>query len=68
MSKNKRGKQKQTCYACDCIESNREHVPPLCFFPEMKDIPNQLDLRRNLIRVPACDEHNLKNQAMINIY
>lgn len=45
-----------TCYMCDSVETSREHVPPVCFFPKAKEIGR--DLRRNLITVPSCDRHN----------
>ncbi|MFH2034848.1 MAG: hypothetical protein ABIJ45_00465, partial [Candidatus Zixiibacteriota bacterium] len=38
----------------------KEHVPPKCFFPEHKDLLNDVDFRRNLITVHSCDEHNLR--------
>jgi hypothetical protein len=41
---------------CDSAATSREHAPPLCFFP--KEVGR--DLRRNLITVPACDQHNSK--------
>ena len=41
---------------CDSAATTREHAPPLCFFPEAKEINR--DLRRNLITVPSCDRHN----------
>lgn len=47
------------CFACDNVAVTREHVPPLCLFPEAKDAHNGLALRKNLITVPACAEHNL---------
>ena len=47
-----------TCYACDAAKSSREHAPPKCLFPEESDLPAGIDLRRNLICVPSCDEHN----------
>lgn len=47
------------CYFCDEIATTREHVPPLCLFPEAKDIKG-LNFRQNLITVPSCDEHNSK--------
>ena len=47
----------KTCYMCDGLATSREHVPPLCFFPEHKDIPEK-DYRVNLITVPSCEEHN----------
>jgi len=50
--------QGQTCYMCDEPETSREHVPALCFFPETKDLPPGIDLRRNLFTVPSCDAHN----------
>jgi hypothetical protein len=46
------------CYFCDAVATSLDHVPPKVFFPESKDLPANVDLRRNLIRVPACDEHN----------
>jgi len=45
---------------CDKVATTVEHVPPRCLFPEKKDLPNGYDLRKQLITVPACDEHNLK--------
>lgn len=50
---------RSTCYVCGGLATSREHVPPLCIFPETKDI-GDLDLRRDLITVPSCDLHNLK--------
>lgn len=47
-----------TCYMCENPETSREHVPALCFFPETKDLPPGIDLRRNLFTVPSCDAHN----------
>lgn len=43
---------------CDAPETGREHVPPKCLFPEEKDLPNGIDLRKNLFKVPSCDAHN----------
>jgi len=48
----------EKCYKCDNKATGREHVPPLCIFPEKKDIGE--DYRKNLITVPSCDDHNLK--------
>jgi hypothetical protein len=47
------------CYMCDAIATSVEHVPPRCLFPEQKDLPNGLDLRKHLITVPSCDVHNM---------
>lgn len=45
---------------CDApATGSGEHVPPKCLFPETKDLSPQVDLRKNLIKVPACDAHNL---------
>lgn len=52
-----------TCYACDAPKVSREHAPPKCLFPEQDDLPRGKDLRRNLIRVPSCDEHNLEKST-----
>jgi hypothetical protein len=46
------------CYKCGADATSREHVPPLCIFPEQKDIP--IDYRQKLITVPSCNEHNQK--------
>jgi hypothetical protein len=48
------------CYMCEAPAVSREHAPPACFFPEAKDLPDGIDLRRNLITVPSCDAHNSK--------
>lgn len=47
-----------SCYMCENEAPGSEHVPPRCLFPEQKDLPEGVDLRRQLITVPACDEHN----------
>ena len=44
---------------CDRIASTREHVPPLCLFPESKDVFGE-NFRKDLITVPSCEEHNSK--------
>ncbi len=49
----------ETCYICGQPATSKEHVPPKCFFPEKKDLPEGVDYRVNLITVPACDDHNL---------
>jgi hypothetical protein len=46
------------CYMCSEAPTSVEHVPPLCLFPEKKDLPSGVDLRKQLITVPSCDEHN----------
>ena len=51
------------CYICDEQDVSLEHIPPLCLFPESKDLPAGLDLRKNLITVPACAEHNLRKSG-----
>ena len=45
---------------CEALATSDEHVPPKCIFPEKKDLPTGMDLRRNLFKVPACDAHNSK--------
>ena len=52
-----------TCYACAGLTTTNEHVPPKCLFPERKDVPEGVDLRRNLIKVPSCEEHNLEKSG-----
>ena len=44
--------KKETCYACDAPATGDDHVPPKCIFPE------EDRYRKNLIKVPSCDEHN----------
>lgn len=46
------------CYMCDELGTTVEHVPPKCLFPEKKDLPEGLDLRKQLITVDACEKHN----------
>lgn len=46
------------CYMCDKEGFTVEHVPPKCLFPEKKDLPDGSDFRKQLITVPACEEHN----------
>jgi hypothetical protein len=48
------------CYACGSAANSREHVPPLCIFPEGEDAPFAESLRRDLITVPSCETHNLQ--------
>ena len=48
------------CYACEKEAVSREHAPPLCIFPESADAPTHQLQRKNLITVPACDDHNLR--------
>ena len=50
----------KTCYMCGEVATSEEHVPPKCVFPERKDLPNGVDLRKQLFTVPACDVHNTK--------
>lgn len=46
-----------TCYMCSRPATSMEHIPPKCIFPEIKDTDG-VDYRKNLIKVPSCDEHN----------
>lgn len=48
------------CYMCSKEGDTDEHVPPKCLFPEQKDLPQGMDLRKELITVPACEDHNSK--------
>lgn len=50
------------CYLCDAPAVGVEHVPPRCLFPKGKDLPEGVDLRKNLITVPSCDAHNSEKQ------
>jgi len=44
---------------CSASSTSREHVPPLCVFPEPKDVTDRASHRASLITVPACTDHNL---------
>jgi hypothetical protein len=48
-----------SCYMCDEVAVSVEHVPPRCLFPKQKDLPRGVDLRRELLTVPACAQHNM---------
>jgi hypothetical protein len=52
-----------TCYMCQSEATSKEHVPPLCLFPEQKDLPKGEDLRKNLITVPSCEVHNIEKSG-----
>lgn len=47
---------------CGAPAVSREHVPPKCLFPEAKDVGG-LDLRRQLVTVPACIQHNSEKSS-----
>ncbi len=47
---------------CDNDATSKEHVPPLCLFPETKDTKG-LNFRKDLITVPSCDLHNSKKST-----
>lgn len=47
---------------CDKVATTDEHVPPRCLFPEAKEMDG-IDLRKNLIKVPSCVEHNCEKSA-----
>jgi len=51
------------CYICNEPKVSDEHIPPQCLFPDSKDLPAGLDLRKNLITVPSCAEHNLRKSG-----
>jgi hypothetical protein len=51
------------CYCCEQLGTTNEHVPPECLFPERKDLPPGVDLRRNLITIPSCPTHNLEKSG-----
>lgn len=49
---------KATCYMCTELKTSVEHVPPRGLFPKAKDLPQDMNMRKQLITVPACDRHN----------
>jgi len=56
---------------CDQAATSDEHVPPRCLFPKSKDLPSGVSLRRELITVPSCTNHNteksLEDQYFMNV-
>lgn len=59
LSVSERPMDADSCYACDQPAISREHVPPRCIFPEDRDLPDGVSMRRgSLIRVPSCAAHN----------
>ncbi|MFZ6769305.1 hypothetical protein ACO0LM_19830 [Undibacterium sp. Di26W] len=52
-----------SCYMCDEVAVSVEHVPPRCLFPKQKDLPIGVDLRRELLTVPACAQHNMEKAS-----
>ena len=46
------------CYYCGLEANTAEHVPPQGIFPRQKDSPDGKDFRKQLIRVPSCEDHN----------
>ncbi len=52
-----------TCYMCDNEATSVEHAPPRCLFPRQRDLPSGVDLRNQLITVPACEEHNQQRSS-----
>jgi hypothetical protein len=57
---------KGICYWCGKPAVSMEHVPPKCIFPEEKDIRGIYEgtFRKNLIKVPSCDAHNLEKSSL----
>ncbi len=43
---------------CEEQATSPEHIPPRCLFPEQKDLPKGVGLRKQLLTVPSCDLHN----------
>lgn len=47
------------CYRCERLATTRDHVPPSCFFPKSKYLPQgSKNYRDNLVTVPSCELHN----------
>ena len=44
---------------CTKDATTREHVPPVCLFPEVKDTKG-INFRKDLITVLSCELHNTK--------
>lgn len=53
----------ELCYWCSKPATSKEHVPPKCLFPKIKDAPDLGDQRKELITVPSCDQHNSEKSA-----
>lgn len=52
-----------TCYMCNAPKTSVEHVPPRGLFPKSKDLKPGVDLRKQLITVPACRVHNTEKAS-----
>lgn len=48
---------------CDMPSFSNEHVPPKGLFPESKDLPEGVDLRKKLITVRSCAKHNTEKSG-----
>jgi hypothetical protein len=48
---------------CDLPSVSNEHVPPKGLFPESKDLPEGVDLRKKLITVKSCVKHNTEKSG-----
>lgn len=59
------------CYMCDQTAVGDEHIPPRCLFPEAKDLPIGVNLRKDLITVSSCAVHNAEksrdDQYFLNV-
>ena len=54
----------QTRYACRSAATTSEHIPPKMHLSRAVRMPlGGADLRRNLITVPSCEEHNLRKSG-----
>lgn len=58
----------QTCYMCDAPATSEEHVPPKCLFPERKDLPQGMDLRRIFSRFLLVILTIQESQMMMNTF
>jgi hypothetical protein len=48
---------------CGEPATSKEHIPPKCLFPEQKDLFARMNLRKQLLKVPSCDLHNLNKST-----
>jgi hypothetical protein len=60
---NKCARTERECYCCSLPATTVEHIPAQCFFPEKKDLAEDLDFRKELITVPSCETHNTKKSG-----
>ena len=53
---------------CHLPATSKEHAPPICFFPEAKDVGGSKDYHLNLLTVPSCDLQYNSEKSTDDLY